>query len=431
MCDLPPCPDGPFRQPALIALDRRTMLGGAAALTLAGCARARDRGALRFWATGYEGDYSPHLMVPFTAATGIDVETQSVPSTAAHEKFLTAFAGGVLPDVFMLPSGWVGEFAMIGAVAPVPSPALVADTLPAARAIAQVGGRDFAVPWAIAPQVQFYRRDLLAAARYDAPPTDWADWRAMGRELKQRRPDEFVFLALLNWPDTLFSMLYQAGATLLRDRNTRGNFRTAEAREAFAYYKSLFDEGLAPKVLSTEVQDPYAAFAQGRFAVWPSWPTLLLDLHRRAAELPRERWGVARLAGPNGPGPATMVANSLCVASTCARPAKAWALVRHLSSAASELRFQSLIGNLPARASAWTSPQMADPVLAPFAEQMRQPAIAPPVVEWERVQNEVQLVAERMVRAGLSIDEALAAIDTRIDRILAKRRALVEAGRIA
>jgi multiple sugar transport system substrate-binding protein len=53
------------------------------------------------------------------------------------------------------------------------------------------------------------------------------------------------------------------------------------------------------------------------------------------------------------------------------------------------------------------------------------------VVEWERIQNEVQLVAERMVRGGLSIDEALAAIDTRIDRILAKRRALVEAGRIA
>lgn len=415
----------------MTALDRRAALAGGAALLLGGCGIRRGDGPLRFWATGYEGDYSPHLMVPFTAATGLAVETQSVPSTAAHEKFLTAFAGGVLPDVFMLPSGWVGEFALIGALAPVPSPALVADTVPAARAIARVGGRDFAVPWSVAPQVQFYRRDLLAAAGYAAPPTDYPGWLRMGRALKRRRPDEFVFLALLNWPDTLFSMLYQAGATLLSDGHTRGNFRTAEAREAFTFYASLFAEGLAPKVLSTEVQDPFAAFAQGRFAVWPSWPTLLLDLKRREAELPRTRWGVARLAGPAGPGPATMVANSLCVAATCPRPRAAWALVRHLSSGASELRFQSLIGNLPARASAWAAPQLADPVLTPFAEQMRQPAIAPPVVEWERIQNEVQLVAERMVRGGLSIDRALATIDTRVDRILAKRRALVEAGRIA
>lgn len=407
------------------------MLLGAPAALLAACAPTRDPDAVRLWAMSYEGDYSPLLMPAFTRATGLSVDVQSVPWTAAHEKLLTAFAGDALPDVMMLPAGWLGEFAMIGAVAPVPSPALVADTVPGARAATQVGGRDYAVPWSVAPQVQFFRRDLLAAAGYDLPPDAWAEWRRMGLALKRRRPDDYVFLMLLNWPGALVTMLAQAGATPLRENGTRGNFRTPEARAAFAYYASLFADGLAPRALSTEVQDPLAAFAQGQFAIWPSGPTLLVDLSRRSAELPPERWGTARLAGPDGPGAASAISACLCVSARSPRPAEAWALVRHLTSTPSELRFQRLIGNLPARASAWRSPQLAQPVLAPFARQMSQPADIPKVVEWERIQAEIQIVAERLVRGLVTLNEALAECDRRADQILARRRALVQAGKLA
>jgi multiple sugar transport system substrate-binding protein len=102
-----------------------------------------------------------------------------------------------------------------------------------------------------------------------------------------------------------------------------------------------------------------------------------------------------------------------------------------MTSAASELRFQRLIGNLPARASAWNAPQLADPALAPFAAQMRQPAITPAIVEMERIKAEVQLIAERVVRELLTLDEGVRAMDARADAILTKRRALVDAGRIA
>ncbi len=414
---------------------RRNMLAGTAAVAasvgIAGCTAPSGAMPLRFWATSYEGDYSPLLMPDFTRVTGIPVEVQSVPSTAAHEKMLTAQAGGALPDVMMLPAGWIGEFAMIGAIRPLPGPALAADVVPGALTLTRVGGRSYGVPWSVAPMVQYYRRDLLAAAGYEAPPQDWAAWRTMARALKRRRPDDFVLLSLLNWPDTLVTMLFQNGAILLRDRNTRGNFRTAEARAAFAFYLSLYEEGLAPRALSTEVQDPLGAFAQGFYAIWPSWPTAMLDFERRKAELPAAAWGIARMAGPHGPGPGSRLDAALCVSATTPRPAAAWSLVRHLTSAANELRFQRLIGNLPARQSAWTSPQLATPLIAPFAAQMREPSLAPPVIEWERIKIEMQLVAERIVRGLLTIDQGLEAIDTRVDAILAKRRALIDAGRIA
>jgi len=404
-------------------------LGLAAGGSLAACAPAQP--PLSLWAMSYEGDYSPLLMPAFTRATGIEVDVQSLPTTASHEKLLTAFAGGALPDVLMLFDTWVQEFATIGAIAQVPTPALVADLAPGVLGATRWGGRDFAVPWSVAPQVQFYRRDILHDAGYAAPPQDWDGWRTMARAIKRRRPDDYVFLMLLNWPTGLVSMLSQTGARMLRDRDTRGDFQAPEAREAFAYYASLYADGFAPMAYSTEVQDPVAAFAEGYCSVWPSAPTTLKDFARRADLIPRARWSTARLPGPQGPGPVSGLSASLCVSTQTRRPADAWALVRHLTSVPSELRYQRLIGNLPARAAAWRAPQLADPVLRPFAEQMRQPASTPRVIEWERIQIEIQFAAERIVRKVQTLEAALAALDARVDRLLAKRRALVEAGRIA
>jgi multiple sugar transport system substrate-binding protein len=90
-----------------------------------------------------------------------------------------------------------------------------------------------------------------------------------------------------------------------------------------------------------------------------------------------------------------------------------------------------MIGNLPARLSAWSSPQLRAPILAPFKEQMRFPARTPKVIEWERIKLEIQFAAERVVRGVQTIAEALASLDTRVDQLLAKRRELVEAGKLA
>jgi multiple sugar transport system substrate-binding protein len=417
-------PQGMTRRGALATLSALP------ALATAGCA-ARAADPLRLWAMSYEGDYSPWLMPAFTRATGIAVEVQSLPWTAAHEKLLTAQAGGAMPDVLMLPAGWVGEFAMVGAIAPVADRTLVEGLVPGTLEAMRYAGRDYAVPWSVAPQAQFYRRDLLAAAGYATPPPDWAAWRAMGQALKRRRPDEWVFLMPLNWWDALFTFAGQTGSSMLRDRDTRGNFRAPEFAEALAFYVSLYEQKLAPAMLSTELQDPFAAFAQGAFAIYPRSPAMLLDLHRRRAEIARDRWDVARMPGPHGPGAASGVSACLCVATQTTRPAAAWALVRHMTGAAAELQFQRLIGSLPARRSAWAAPQMRQPVLRPFLEQMQQPASGPNVVEWERIRIEVQLIAERLIRGQLTMAAALAAMDRRTDDLLAKRRALVSAGKIA
>jgi multiple sugar transport system substrate-binding protein len=51
------------------------------------------------------------------------------------------------------------------------------------------------------------------------------------------------------------------------------------------------------------------------------------------------------------------------------------------------------------------------------------------VPEWERIATQMRLVAEQAVRGGLSLDDAVRQLDARADRILEKRRWLLERGR--
>ena len=137
------------------------------------------------------------------------------------------------------------------------------------------------------------------------------------------------------------------------------------------------------------------------------------------------------MPGPDGPGPCSSISASLSISTQSRRPAEAAALLRHMTSPPSELRFQQLIGNLPANTLAWRSTALDAPVLKPFREQMLHVVVGPKIVEWERIRIEVQLVAERVVRGDLTIRQGLADMDARADRILEERRRLVQAGKIA
>jgi multiple sugar transport system substrate-binding protein len=50
----------------------------------------------------------------------------------------------------------------------------------------------------------------------------------------------------------------------------------------------------------------------------------------------------------------------------------------------------------------------------------------PKVPEWERIATRVAQAAEQITRGGRDLDEALAALDEDVDRMLEKRRYLLD-----
>lgn len=376
-----------------------------------------------------EGENAALILPAFERATGIKVDLQWLPWTAAHQKLLTAFAGATLPDVTMLSDAWTPEFARIGAVRPPRGP-LPADML--TRSAVQAQGRAFATPWTVDVTVQYYRRDLLAAAGYASPPPRWDDWRAMLRAVKRRAPDRYAVLMQLNWPDHLFNLAVQQPDPLLRDGDTRGNFRSAGFRAALAFYKSLFDDGLAPRVGSAQVADPVGELARGWVALYPAGCWTRADLRRRAAELAPERWDTAAMPGPDGVGASVAAGACLAVTRDARDPAAAARLVAYLTEPAVQARFWEVAGVLPSRREAWSAPGLrADRCTPVFAAALGRIRATPPVLEWPRIAEDVQAVAERMVRGALGVDTAAAEMDRVADLRLEKRRWLLERGRAA
>ena len=70
-----------------------------------------------------------------------------------------------------------------------------------------------------------------------------------------------------------------------------------------------------------------------------------------------------------------------------------------------------------------------DPYVAAFKGQLARAKAVPKVPEWERIVTEMQIVAERMVRGEYTPRNAAAEIDRRADRLLEKRRWMIEQGR--
>jgi multiple sugar transport system substrate-binding protein len=395
---------------------------------LGGCRESASRDTVvRFWAMGREGEVVRQLVPDFEREhPGIRVEVQQLPWTAAHQKLLTAFAGDALPDVAQLGNTWLPEFVALHAVDPVP-PALVdaGDFFPGIWETNVIGATAYGVPWYVDTRLLFYRSDLLSEAGYTDPPTTWDGWVEMLEAIKQRAgPTRFGVLLPLNEYQPLQAFAVEQDAALLRDDDSRGNFRGEAFKRALKFYRDMFDLGFAPATSANQIANVWDEFARGYFTFYISGPWNIGEFARRLPENMQSAWMTAPMPGPNGPGSSIAGGSSLVVFRSSAHKEAAWQLVQYLSRREVELRFHALTGDLPPRRSAWNDASLAADVhTRAFREQLERVRPAPKVPEWERIATEMQTVAEQMVQdKSMTIDAAAAEIDKRADRILEKRR---------
>src|SRR6187402_2999463 len=94
------------RRRSCVPLRLAVLLSMAAAMLAPACSPPRDRAEVVFWAMGAEAEIADGVR---EAHPDIPVRVQQVPWSAAHEKLLTAFVGGSMPDLFQLGNTWIAE----------------------------------------------------------------------------------------------------------------------------------------------------------------------------------------------------------------------------------------------------------------------------------------------------------------------------------
>jgi multiple sugar transport system substrate-binding protein len=410
----------------------------AAALAVAGCgARHDDPNVVRFWAMGREGEVVAQLVPDFQRAhPGIRVEVQQLPWTAAHEKLLTAFAGDSTPDLCQLGNTWVPEFAALRALEPLDARVAASSVIAPADYFAgiwdtnRVGATLYGVPWYVDTRLLFYRRDLLAQAGYAAPPRAWPEWLAMLQAIEDRHvPRRKGIVLPANEFEPLVALALQQDDPLLRDGGRYGNFRSAGFGRALELYAGMFRNGYAAAPSVSDASNIWNEFGRGNFVFYISGPWNIGELKRRLPQSLQQSWMTAPLPGPDGPGASIAGGSSLVLFRASHAKAAAWQLIEYLSRPDVQQRFHALTGDLPPRRSAWHAGDLADDVYArAFRDQLERVKPTPRVPEWERIANEIRLVAERVVDGKLSVAEAQQELDARTDRILEKRRSLLAQG---
>ena len=413
----------------------KVMSAGALAAAGIGCGRRSDA-ALHFWAMGREAEVVGELLPEFHARhPGIEVRIQQLPWTAAHEKLLTAYAGGSLPDLCQLGNTWIPEFTALDAIEPLDHYvaassvklddyfAGVLDTNRMPGATAADAPQLRGLPWYVDTRLLFYRTDLLERAGFDHPPRDWAEWRAAMQAIRRQGGEgHYGALLPLNEPDPLFALALQQGA-LLRDADTRGAFAQAPFRSALDFYAGLFHDGLAPLMTNTQISNVWDEFARGRFAFYVSGPWNIGEFRRKLLPERQNDWATAPLPGPDGPGISTAGGSSLVLMRSSPHRNAAWKLIEYLSEPATMQRFHALTGDLPPRRSAWAAPSLRnDAPSRAFAEQLERVKPAPKIPEWERIFQEMQSTAERVVQRKQTIEAATIELDAWTDSVLEKRR---------
>jgi len=392
------------------------------ALALAGCGRGDGTedgaaepaaevtegaasGSIEVWAMGTEGEKLGDFAAAFVAENpDVEVNVTAVPWDAAHDKIATAIAGGTTPDVSMIGTTWMGEFAATGALDPTPDLIDPAGFFEGAWETTNVGGTNYGVPWYVETRVLYYRTDLIPEA-----PTDWAGLTAAAQSAMDAGATYGINLQPGQtgaW-QTFMPFAWQAGAQLVNDDATEFTLDSPEMVAALTEYQSFFTDGLAPTDLPQGSLEP--DFMAGKIASFISGPWhvgILKELDEAGMA------NVALTTLPAGENEASFIggANLAVFEATDNRDA-AWKFVQWLSQPEVQVAWYSEVSDLPSVSAAWDDPAIADdPYLGVFAKQL-ETAVAPPSIPtWEEVASVIDTELENLAKTGADPQEIATAI---------------------
>ncbi len=356
-------------------------------------------GTIEVWAMGTEGDELQAFSDDFEDANpDAEVNVTAIPWDAAHNKIANAIASGETPDVSLIGTTWMGEFAEAGGLMPTPE-GLVdeADFFPGAWGSTEVGGTSYGVPWYVETRVLYYRKDMAKKAGWDKAPETWEELHQFAVDMKEKAGADYG-LSLQpgqtgSWQSVL-PFAWSNGAAVTNEDGTEYTIDSPEMTEALDYYTSYFDEGLSPSRLLDpgELESGFADGSYGAFISGP-WHTGLVE----EAGLSTDEYAVAPLPGKDsGPGTSFVGGGDLAVFEDSDNSDAAWKYVQWLSEAETQQAFYDLVGDLPAVKAAWETGELAeDPQLQVFGTQLETTEAPPAVPTWEQVAATIDSLVEQ------------------------------------
>jgi len=418
---------------------RRTSWAAVAALamtlTLAACGRDDEGGSgapasqaaevdfstasgeLSVWAMGTEGDNLEVLAEDFMAEyPDVTVEVTAVPWDAAHDRIANAIAATEVPDVSLIGTTWMGEFASGGGLDPTPANIDPSIFFEGAWDTTVVDGVSYGIPWYVETRLLYYRTDLAEESGATAPPANWDELKGLAEGYGGEGADPAIALQAGgqgSW-QTFMPFFWQAGGEILDES---GNFTldSDACVEALTYYDSFFEAGLAP----TAALEPGAletGFASGEIGSFISGPWMIGIVNDAGAD--PATWTVAHQPTEEA-GTSFVGGGNISVFSDSDNKTAAWAFVDYLSHPEVQVKWFQTINDLPSVQAAWDDPALADDeLLSAFGDQLADAKAPPAIATWEQVALEaIDTQIEQVTVGDVTPEEGCAAMQTEAEAI--------------
>jgi multiple sugar transport system substrate-binding protein len=371
---------------------------------------------------GAEGEALPDLVADFQEEhPDITVNVTPVPWDSAHDKFVNSITAGTTPDVAMVGTTWMGEFAGMDALDPTPASIDASKFFEGAQGTTVVDGTSYGVPWYVETRMVYYRTDVAQESGYDEVPTDQAGFKEMAAALKESGAEYGISLQpgqTGSW-QTVLPFAWSNGAAVASEDGY--TFNTPELVETVDYYGSFFAEEIAnpnPPQGTTE-----ADFVSGDVPMFISGPwmmSLVEDFATNEGEDGfAEKYDVAPIPASEGGESSSFIGGSnLAVFQSTESRDAAWTLVDWLTQPETQVQWYELTSALPSVQAAWDEDALtADPKLAKFGEELQTAQAPPSFPSWEQVAEAFDGEIEKVAKQGLSGQEAMDATQSRADSI--------------
>ena len=394
---------------------------------------------IKFWAMGNEGEMVTQLIPEFERVNpNIHVVVQQIPWTAAHEKMLTAFAGGSLPDVFQLGNTWLPEFTVLNSLEPLElfvktsTTVQLSDYFDGVLKTNILDSMLYGIPWYVDTRIIYYRKDLLREAGFKEAPKTWDEVLKVCKEMQKLAKEKGIirypfFLPTNEWVPAI-ALGMQSGGKFLKNNMTRGNFSGPQFKRAFQMLATFYSNQYSPSGMQL-ITNMYNSFSDGLITMYITGPWNIGEFSRRVSPELQDEWMTAPLPSMDSsyPGNSLPLGTSLVISRTSKHKEAAWKFIEFLSSREQSISFYRITGNLPPRKSAWTDSSLVNnKYIQAFHKQLERVEPLPQVAEWEQIVIRLQIYVEYIATQTMTVDEALKKFDEEVDQMLEKRRWIVE-----
>lgn len=377
-------------------------------------------GTITVWAMGAEGENLPKLTKEFESANpGVKVQVTAIPWDAAHDKFTTAITANKTPDVAMVGTTWMGEFAGMGALDPTPGQIDKSVFFEGAQKTTEVGGTSYGIPWYVETRLVYYRTDLAKKAGINSPPTDWEGLKAMAKAMQDKAGATWGIGLQAggtgSW-QSIMPFAWSAGADLTKDGGKAYNLDSPEILKAAKYYQSFFTEGISDKAAPAQpTTEP--DFASGKVPMFISGPWMMSAVEKAGGAGFKDKYDVMQIPADKESSSFVGGSNLVVFKNTKNRDAS-WKFVQWLGDPKVQVKWYQLSTDLPSVKSAWQDPALtADKKLAVFGKQLETAQAPPSFPTWEQVITSFDTEMEKVTKTGADPAAALKTVQQQADSI--------------